>query len=464
MSAEPHGREVDDPGDWEFHEGDGPWAGWLYRYADGTLVAQDGTVLEEPPAQPSPEPVPVATSAEPAVPESPVEPVDTSAEPAMAESSAEPVETAVADSSVEPAEPSAEPAVADSSVEPAETSPETAVAESPVEPVETSPEPAVDESPVEPVETSPEPAAAESPVEPVETSSEDRGPGDWVFHDGTDQHEGWLYHHTDGRLEQEDGTLVEPQPEATLEPQPAPEPAPAPVPTPEPTPIEEPEPTEDPVPAARDDRGPGDWVFHDGSDDTGPHDGWLYHHTDGRLEREDGTTVEPTDDEPTEPAPSPVEPDEAVEATGDTDPHPRPTYLRWEASVVPQYLAGVVFVAAAIGAVVLLVDFLGDTASGRLVPAVGLVLLAGAALLSLGSLAPTVVTLRESVVEVAHGETVRRYDLAESGVRLDLQGSPSSLSWQARLGHPDGDVDLLRRRQVDPREFTDAVRAYRPDA
>ena len=94
----------------------------------------------------------------------------------------------------------------------------------------------------------------------------------------------------------------------------------------------------------------------------------------------------------------------------------------------------------------------------------GLALLAGASLLALGALTPTVVTLRTSVLEVAAGETVRRYDLADDGVRLDVQGSTSSLSWRARLRHPDGDVDLLSRRQVDPREFTDAVRSYRPEA
>jgi hypothetical protein len=341
-------------GEWIHHEGPGPYSGWLYRHPDGTLVTEDGTVLEyadeEPVAEvedapsPDPEPEPAAQAVEEAEPEP---------EPAA--------------QAVEEAEPEPEPEPAARVVEEGAPAPVTRPAE-----------------PDLAAEPEPDPEPEPEPSPPT------RDPG-WVFHD-SEEHRGWVYEHADGRLVADDGTEVRSRAAASSD-------APGPDPEQEP----EPEPDVDDV----------------------------------------DEVAEVPDEEPDEPATS------------------VPPYLRWETSPLPQYAAGLVFLAAAIGAVLLVITSLSTTTDpGRLTTGVALALLAAAALYGVSALAPTTVTLHDAKVGVARGDKLVTFDLTDPETQVDLDDKPRSTSWRARLRSASGDVEVLRRTQVQPGLFSDVVRHH----
>lgn len=256
--------------------------------------------------------------------------------------------------------------------------------------------------------------------------------GEWVFHDGEGPYAGWLFRYADGTLVTADGTVLEDATTRAPEPREQVEPtgptgrtgrtaAPAseaggvaedePEPAPEPTPVDVPEPPDDPEVA----------------------------------------------DPPPEPAAPPAPAEEAPPAA-QTPAAPPPDFLQWSTSAVPQVLCGVLGVAAAIGAVMVLVTSLGEGTDGP-VTALGLGLLAVAGLYGVTTLAPSTVTLRGAELSVDRGGEATTFDLAEPQTVVELD-EPGRSRWSARVASPGGPSTVLRRSQVDPTDFTAACRAH----
>lgn len=73
------------------------------------------------------------------------------------------------------------------------------------------------------------------------------------------------------------------------------------------------------------------------------------------------------------------------------------------------------------------------------------------------------VSLSNGVVYAKVGETSYRFDLRQSGTRLDMVGQPGDPSWQVYFHRKGMDDFVVDDRMVDPTEFVRQLREYRPD-
>lgn len=68
----------------------------------------------------------------------------------------------------------------------------------------------------------------------------------------------------------------------------------------------------------------------------------------------------------------------------------------------------------------------------------------------------------DGVVEVVEGDTTRRFDLRNDGVRIDVQGGPGDTYWRVRFYRRALDPVDVDDTMVDPAEFMERLREFRP--
>ena len=128
-------------------------------------------------------------------------------------------------------------------------------------------------------------------------------------------------------------------------------------------------------------------------------------------------------------------------------------------SLVP-LAAGAVLALAGIGAVVLAVQALEDPTAGSLLLVVLLGALAVAAGLVLTRWDPATVTVRGGTLHVERSGTTREVDLRADDLDVDL-GDPGSRSWTGTFTQGDDDPVVVRRSDVEPRQFSAVVEQAR---
>lgn len=327
----------------------------------------------------------------------------------------------------------------------------------------------------------PGPSRGDSDADP--TTSADPG---WVHHAGTGDGSftGWLYHYADGTMvdaagieyafpEPTDPTSGDAEPVAEQAPEPAPEPAPAPEAEPEPE--IEPEPESTPRPSSRPDltlvapppdqerdeqpRETGD-VVHAIPQASGPAP--AHEPEQNPEEAPEEAPEQPATNETDEPVEEAEEPEEPVQER--ERPRDVPRFVEYTPTAVRAYLLGGVFVVAAVAAVLTAFVAISESSTAALVIASACGALGLVAWWALLGWRPTVVSIREGVLEIARGDHTETFELTSPTTSVEFRGRPGSPSWTAVVRHQNGPRTMLRPSQVKPRQFERIVRHYRPAA
>ena len=99
-----------------------------------------------------------------------------------------------------------------------------------------------------------------------------------------------------------------------------------------------------------------------------------------------------------------------------------------------------------------------------LVIAGGCVVLAVVAWWALLGWRPTVVSIREGVIDVTRAGHTDRFELADPSTTVEFSGRPGSPTWTAVLRTKNGPRTILRSSHVKPRQFERIVRHHRATA
>ena len=277
--------------------------------------------------------------------------------------------------------------------------------------------------------------------------SPDTDPG-WVHHDGGEPgaFHGWLYHYADGTMVDADGTQyafpdeateteTETEPDADLTPDRAAKPEPEPEPEPEPPPEVEPQQHAQPEPE------PPAEPVQEASDKTDP-----------EAEADRSTTKRPA-----QPGSGPpVLEEEKQRARSDI-----PRFVEYSPTNVRGYLLGSVFLVSAVAGVLTAFVALSEDSTPALVIAGGCGVLALVSSWALISWKPTVVSIREGVLEITRGEHSDRFELEDPSTVVEFSGRPGSPAWTAMVKHSNGPRTILRSSHVKPRQFERIVRHHR---
>lgn len=94
----------------------------------------------------------------------------------------------------------------------------------------------------------------------------------------------------------------------------------------------------------------------------------------------------------------------------------------------------------------------------------GLAVLAAALRSARGRATGTQVTIENGVLQVVQGSGVHRFPLTGTYPPIDVVGSPGDRGWKVLIHRKSMAPYAVTRSMVDPREFTDAIRRFRPDA
>ena len=68
------------------------------------------------------------------------------------------------------------------------------------------------------------------------------------------------------------------------------------------------------------------------------------------------------------------------------------------------------------------------------------------------------------MLRVVQGHSVHQFPLAGSHPPIDVLGEPGRRSWKVLIQRRGMPPYAITRRMVEPVEFTDALRHFRPDA
>jgi hypothetical protein len=388
-----------DPG-WLLHDGetDG-YDGWLYHFADGVTVTEDGEVVELAATQPEAQP-------------------ETAADP-QAQAEPEPEPDAVA-------EPQAEAAPEIKAAPQTETQPD-AVAE-----FEAGDEP---ESDAEPNAQSQTEADAQLVLD-LE-----------AFTEATAAPEAGVKPEDDTDEAADTEVDVEPKPdykdqdagEDTAEAEAAASPEAEPEPEPE-------EDADDPTEAEADAEDDDEAADTEAQDKTEP-------------EPEAPRDSEPEAEAETQPEAA-VEPEPEAETQltpEQTDEADFPSFVEYSPSHLPLYALGAVFVAASVISVLMIFLAVQDGTTNSLLRAGAVLVIALAAAWLILGWEPTVVSVRDGLLEVSHGSRGQKADLRDPHVIAESSGKPGSPAWKLTVRRPEGKPIVVRGYQVHRRPFARIV-------
>lgn len=138
-----------------------------------------------------------------------------------------------------------------------------------------------------------------------------------------------------------------------------------------------------------------------------------------------------------------------------------PDYVEYRSGSLPRLVLAGLFVVTVVAAVVLLFWAVSVSSGTGIFGAVTLGVAAGMLWWAMLAWDPTVISVGRGRLEVARGENVVSVDLRSARTRVDLGLDVRSPRWRTVVRLP-GEVDLvIRRRQVDVREFVAVVAAHR---
>ena len=246
-----------------------------------------------------------------------------------------------------------------------------------------------------------------------------------MLHDGSDGHEGWLYHFADGVAVTEDGTPVDLQPaEAPTGQNPNPNQSPSPNPSPSPN--------------------------RSRSRSRNPSQNRSQSPNPNRSQSQNPNQNPNPSPNPT--ATAIPAPEAAVDDGADV-----PSFVEYSPTNVLLYVLGGIFVIAAVLGVLRVFSAVDGGASNDWVSAIAFGAIAVAALGVMAAWEPTVVSVREGVLEVSRGSRSQEADLRDPAVQAETSGAPSSPGWKVLVRRPNEKPIVVRGSQVRRRQFARIV-------
>jgi hypothetical protein len=343
----------------------------------------------------------------------------------------------------------------------------------------------------------------------------------WLLHDGEkDAYDGWLYHFADGVTVTENGEVVEltvtqpetqsetaPDPQAQAEPEPAvaepeaeaaPEAEAVPQAETQPEPVAELEADDEPEPDVQPEAETDAQLvldleaFTEAAAAPEP-EAAPENEADEAADTEVDADVEPEPEDKAEPEPEP-EPEPEAEAENKTEPEPEaapdsqpdsetqpeaavepepetetrleaeltdeadfPSFVEYSPSHLPLYALGAVFVGASVISVLMIFLAVQDGTTNSLLRAGAVLLIALAAAWLILGWEPTVISVRDGLLEVSHGSRGQKADLRDPNVVAESSGKPGSPAWKLTVRRPNGKPIVVRGYQVRRRPFARIV-------
>lgn len=138
-----------------------------------------------------------------------------------------------------------------------------------------------------------------------------------------------------------------------------------------------------------------------------------------------------------------------------------PEHVEYRRRASYRPLLGILFVVAAVLAVVAIFWAVSQGGSSSIGIAIGVTAFALAFWWGLISWTPTVVSVDGPILEVTRGADGERFDLRDPDLDIDVGDDTASRSWRATITRPDGTELVIPASAVDAHEFTAIVQHYR---
>ena len=120
-------------------------------------------------------------------------------------------------------------------------------------------------------------------------------------------------------------------------------------------------------------------------------------------------------------------------------------------------MLGGVFVGASVISVLMIFLAVQDGTTNSLLRAGALLLIALAAAWLMLGWEPTVVSVRDGVLEISRGSRGQQADLRDPSVTAESSGKPGSPAWKLTVKRPDAKPIVVRGNQVRRRQFARIV-------
>jgi hypothetical protein len=134
-----------------------------------------------------------------------------------------------------------------------------------------------------------------------------------------------------------------------------------------------------------------------------------------------------------------------------------PAFVEYSPNNVLLYVLGAIFVIAAVLGVLRVFSAVRDGDGNDWASAIAFGAIALAALGVIAAWEPTIVSVREGVLEVTRGSRRREADLRDPAVRAQTSGKPSSPSWKVVVQRHEDKPIVVRGNQVRRRQFARIV-------
>jgi hypothetical protein len=141
-----------------------------------------------------------------------------------------------------------------------------------------------------------------------------------------------------------------------------------------------------------------------------------------------------------------------------------PQFVEYKPRGAQRPVLGVLFVAAAVFAVVAIFWAVSKGSQAATGIAVGVTGFALAFWWGLLSWTPTIVSINGAILEVARGSDGERFDLRSPELKIDLDDDTASRNWRTTITRPNGTELVIPASAVDTVEFTAIVGHYRAEA